>query len=214
MMQAQADGIPSFWTEPWRWAAPEWYRQYGSAPHDCDRRAERLIFSGWIDCFHLPRQWYPPADPRWMSVVQASPDVFRGMASVLGYVALLRAGASVAPACRAPIDPWLAIALKFRDINCMRCNGTATRLCASASYACGVAVLRAMAQRDWPGIDKRLAMLVSPAPFDNGPDGHMEMQPMQDPIVAVESIDTGRCLSLCGAVMRHAATSSMLRDAR
>ncbi len=213
MAQAQADGIPPFWNEPWRWAAPAWHGRYGAPLRHIDGRAERLLYSGWIECFDLPRQWRPPADRRWLPVVQASPEVFRGVASVLGYIALLRAGVSVAHACLSSIDPWLAFALKYRDVNCTRANGGVTRLEFAASYGCGVGVLRAMARCDWPDVDSRLAMLVSPNPFDNASHGNEEMQAMQEHALALEWIDVGRCLSVCGAVTRHAAVRSVLRGA-
>jgi hypothetical protein len=204
-VQAQADGIPPFWTEPWQWAAPAWRRLYGAPPREFDRRAERLIFNGWFECFGLPRQWRAPADPRWMHVVRAPPNALRGIASVLGYVALLRGGVSVALACRSPTDPWLALALKFRAINCLRANGGVACRDLSASYACGVDVLRAMAQCDWPDVDTRLAMLVAPDRFHPMSHENKKMQRMKDQPVALEWIDIGRCLSLCGSVTRHAA---------
>lgn len=205
-MQAQADGIPPlFWIEPWRWAAPQWHIVYGAPPRDFDCRAARLIYSGWIEAFDLPRRWHPPGDPRWLHVAQASPAVLRGVASVLGCIALLRGGLPVEQSCRSPIDPWLAFALKFRDVNCMHSTGDATRLDLSASYACGVAALRAMARQDWPSVDSRLAMLVSPNTFDHAIHGDEPMQEMPLPTLGSEWIDVGRCLSLCGAVTRHAA---------
>ena len=212
-MQAQADDIPPFWYEPWRWAAPAWYGRYGAPRRHFDCRAQRLVFSGWIECFDLPRQWRRPADQRWLPVVLASPERLQGLASVLGYIALFRAGVSPALACRSPIDPWLTLALKFRDINCMRFHGGVTRLDLSASHTCGVGVLRAMAQRDWPDIDSRLAMLIPPPSFDRARHPTEEMQrrqAMQAQTLALESIDVGRCLSLCGAVTRHASARPVL----
>lgn len=212
MMRAQADQVPPFWTEPWRWAEPAWRRRYGAPLRDFDRCAARLIYGGWVACFDLPRQWCPPADPRWLRVVQVSPAVLRGVASVLGYIALLRGGVSVALACRSPIDPWLALALQFREVNCMRSKCVATQLDLSASYACGVGVLRAMARRDWPDVDSRIAMLLAPNAPNRLPDADRDdnpMQAMEDQALALEWIDVGRCLSLCCAVTRHAAAQSV-----
>lgn len=55
MATLPADGIPSFWSEPWRWAAPAWRARYGVQVPSCDfdRYAERLIYSGWVECFGL-----------------------------------------------------------------------------------------------------------------------------------------------------------------
>lgn len=214
MAQLPADDIPAFWTEPWRWASRAWHAEYGAPPCDVDRFAERLIYGGWAECFGLQRQWHPPADPRWLTVVGASPAVLRDIASVLGHLAWLRAGVSVPVACRAPVDPWQAFALRYRDVNCMRSQTrTQTRNPAqggqtSSSYACGVSVLRAMARSDWPHADARFAMLIAV-------DGLVHEQepeaPPRTPTPIVERIDVGRCLSLCCAVARHAAAQGASR---
>lgn len=202
-MQAPADGIPPFWTEPWRWAAPAWRRRYGAPECDVDCRAARLIYSGWAACFDLPRQWCPPGDPRWRAIAQASPTVLAGVASVLGHIALLRAGRSVALMCRGAIGPWLALALKYRDVNSMRSIAVATRrtsACPCPERA-GVDVLRIMARLDWPAIESRIAMLVSPLHDGAGDDGS-ELMP--DASVAIEWVHLDLCLSLCCAVVRQA----------
>ena len=208
MAQLPADDIPAFWTEPWRWASRAWHAEYGAPSRDIDRFAERLIYDGWAECFGLRRRWHPPADPRWLTVVSASPAVLRDMASVLGHLASLRAGVSVPLACRGAIDPWHAFALRYRDVNCMRAQ-TRTRTQAqcgqiSSSYACGLSVLRAMARSDWPHADARLAMLIAADGLVHEHEPEPEETP-RVPTLIVDRIDVGRCLSLCCAVVRHAA---------
>lgn len=208
MAPLPANDIPSFWTEPWRWAAPAWRAQYGVQPCDVDRYAERLIYSGWVECFGLRRRWCPPVDPRWLIVVHASPAVLQDVASVLGHLASLRAGASVALACRPPIDRWHAFALRYRDVNCMRSQTAAALAEPLPPYERGVRVLRAMARLDWPDADSRLAMLISPDALSTCTDA---VEPLLDPRPPVDRIDVGRCLSLCCAAVRHAMASAMLR---
>ncbi|MGN6086320.1 hypothetical protein [Trinickia sp.] len=210
MAQRPADDIPAFWTEPWRWASRAWHAEYGAPPRELDRFAERLIYGGWADCFGLRRRWHPPADSRWLTVIGASPAVLRDMASVLGHLGSLRAGVSVPHACRAPIDPWLAFALRYRDVNCLRAQTRSQAQCGetSSTYACGVSVLRAMARSDWPHADARFAMLMAA-------DGRAhEQEPqasLRAPTLIVDRIHVGRCLSLCCAVVRHAAAQAASR---
>lgn len=214
MAQPPADVVPPFWTEPWRWAAPAWRSRYGAPPCDVDRHAERLIYSGWAECFGLGRRWRAPADARWRVIVQASPAVLHDVASVLGHLASLRAGASVALACRPPIDRWQAFALKYRDVNCMRAQAAATPGESSSPYVHGVAVLRAMARLDWPDADSRLAMLIAPDVDTSHAcdDSHPDSPPhTHETTFIVDRIDVGRCLSLCCAVLRQAVVEPAIR---
>lgn len=208
MTQLPANDIPAFWTEPWRWAAQAWRAQYGAPSRDLDRFAERLIYGGWVQCFGLQRRWRPPADPRWLTVVRASPAVLRDIASVLGHLASLRAGVSAPLVCRPPIDPWRAFALRYRDVNCMRSHTHARCGQTASSYACGVSVLRAMARLDWPDADSRLAMLIAGDGLVPEPESD---EPWRVPMLVVDRIDVGRCLSLCCAVVRHAAAQGASR---
>jgi hypothetical protein len=143
-------------------------------------------------------------------VVHAPPAVLLNVASVLGHLARLRAGGSVALGCRSPIDRWHAFALRYRDVNCMR-PAAAARACGSSSYACGVQVLRAMARRDWPEADSRLAMLLAPDASSLCVDADSRVRA---PMCIVDWVDVGRCLSLCCAVVRHAAAPAMLGGGR
>ncbi|WP_147297942.1 hypothetical protein [Trinickia dinghuensis] len=210
-MSAPVEGIPPFWTEPWRWAAPAWHGRYGASVGDFDSHAERLVYSGWIACFGLPRRWRPPADPRWVHVVQASPSLLHGVATALGHLALLRGGMPVALGCRPSVDPWFALALKYRAVNCLRVGGVVTHSDSSAPRDAGVGVLRAMARQGWPDIDSRVAMLVAP---DASDACHTWEEPKQAQPWAIEWIDVGRCLSLCGAMMRGAASNTSSRGTR
>ena len=203
MMRLPVEEIPPFWTEPWRWAAPAWHARYGVPLCDFDRCSERLIYSGWAAYFGLPWRWRPPVDPRWSIVVQASPGILLDAASVLGHLASLRAGAGAcaALACRPAIDRWLAFALRYRDVNCMRSQITAASGESSSPRVCGVRVLRAMARLDWPDTESRLAMLIPPELYSCG-DNFDECLPA--PTLTIEWIDVGRCLSLCCAAVRQA----------
>lgn len=202
------DDIPLFWVEPWRWAAPAWHVGYGAPARDVDCHAARLIYSGWSTCFGLDRRWRPPGDPRWIEVVRASPAVLHGVASMLGHLAMLRAGVD-SLMCHAPSDRWFALALKYRDVNCMRTVFDAARVASSAAHTSGVCVLRAMARRDWPEIDSRIAMLVPPGPYAIGNAVNTGHLPRQRHALTVEWIDVGRCLSLCGAATRQGGGRSI-----
>lgn len=212
MAQPPADDIPSFWTEPWRWAAPAWRSRYGAPQCDFDGHAERLIYSGWAECFGLESRWRAPVDPRWRALVLAPPAVLRDVASVLGLLASLRAGTAVTLACRPPVDRWQAFALKYRDVNCMRSRRAATAGESSSPYAEGAQVLRAMARTDWPDADSRFAMLIPPDASPVCEDSNAPLvEPFVIPTLTVDWIDVKRCLSLCCAVVRHAAAQAALR---
>lgn len=197
-----AETIPLFWTEPWRWAAPAWQLRYGAPAGDFDCLAARLIYSGWTTCFGLDRRWCPPADARWLDVVRAPPALLRGVASMLGHLAALRADATATLVRCAPSDQWFSLALKYRDVNCMRTAGSAARDEPAAACLRGARVLCAMARCDWPEIGSRMAMIVPP---DTCATGQGRVEPGQgERALTIEWLDASRCLSLCAAAMRHA----------
>lgn len=211
MAQAPAESIPSFWSEPWRGAAPAWRRGYGAPARDFDGHAARLIYSGWGACFGLSGRWCSPSDPRWLSLVCASPAVLEGVVSVLGYIALVRARVPGLLACRPPIDWRLAFALKYRDVRCMRSTLLAPRQDSFDPYVNGVHVLCVMARDGWPAVESRIAMLAPPPASRAGNDAG---ELTQAAIVTIEWVDVDRCLSLCGAVVRHMAAQTASRGAR
>ena len=207
MVRTPVENIPPFWSEPWRWAAPAWCRGYGTPVGDIDGHAARLIYSAWGDCFGLPERWCSPSDPRWLSLVCASPAVLEGVVSVLGYIALVRAGVPGSLACRPPIDRWLAVALKYRDVRCMRSAILAARRDSVDPYVNGVHVLCVMARDSWPAVESRIAMRAPPPVSSAG-------EPTPAATVTIDWIDVGRCLSLCGAVVRHPSAQTISRAAR
>lgn len=208
MTRAEADCAPPFWTEPWRWAAPAWHRRYGAPVRDLDCHEARLVYSAWADAFGLTQQWRAPRDPRWLSVVRASPAALRGVAATLGYIALLRERASSAIVRGEPIDRWFEFALKYREVNCLGVTGIATRGDLSEAEARGVRVLRCMAQRDWPQVSARIAMLTAPEPSHGRGDAGGSSRA---PGFVLERIDVGRCLTISAAVARQASNASMER---
>lgn len=228
-MQALVDAVPAFWSEPWRWAAPEWHDRYGGPRGDLDRYAARLFYSGWAACFGLPKRWSAPSDERWIAIVHAPPDIAHGVARVLGHLALLRCGVPVTPACAGPADQWLRQALRYRDANAIHARVIAPLLDPLPPHACGVAVLRAMARHDWPSAASRFSMLAPPgepgaqrprvaANASNEPNGSTEASDADGSIapaapataqpVAIESINARQCLSICSAVVRHCRAES------
>jgi hypothetical protein len=195
-MEAPLEIIPAFWSEPWRWAAPAWRREYGAPGGEVDRCAARLVYSGWASRFCLPRQWSAPADARWITLVQAPCAALHAAIAMLGQIALLRGGVP-APVCnRGPTDRWLAHALKYREMNSMRIGPLALDGPAPSPRQCGISVLCAMAKRDWSDAESRFAMLA--APDSDGPAGASKPKYALE----IDSIDVSRCLSLCGAVLR------------
>lgn len=228
-MQALVEAVPLFWSESWRWAAPGWHDRYGAPRSDLDRYAARLFYSGWADCFSLPKRWSAPSDERWITLVHAPPDIVHGVVRVLGHLALLRSGAAVTLACADPADRWLRQALRYRDANCLHASVVAPSRDPSLSHACGVAVLSTMARNDWPPAAARFAMLAPPevpgasgpwgaAGTSNGLNGATEAGDARCSIpsnahatahpLLIESIHTRRCLSICSAVIRHCCTES------
>jgi len=110
--------------------------------------------------------------------------------------------------CRAPVDRWLALALKYRQVNCMHSTGVAGEHHPFDAFEQGVHVLRLMARQDWPLVESRVAMLVPPEPAS---DSNPTRVPSRRRAVAIEWVDVGRCLSIGGAVARHVAAESLLR---
>lgn len=202
------DSPPLFWTESWRWAAPAWHSLYGAPARAFDCHEARLVYSAWVPSFGLSREWRPPADPRWLSLVQAPPAVLQGVAAVLGYIALLRAGMPSALLCGAPMNRWFAQALKYRQVNCMHSTGVARVDHPFDACEHGVQVLRLMARQDWPLVESRVAMLVAPKSSDDRNRGRF---PAETSVFGIERVDVGRCLSIGGAVVRHAAAESLSR---
>jgi hypothetical protein len=195
-MAMSPDAIPAFWSEPWRWAAPAWRREYGAPNRDLDRYAARLIYSEWVSRFGLPQRWHAPADARWVELVQSSPAGLYAVIEVLGHLALLRAGAPAAVRGPAARERWLAQALKYRDVHTMRIRPLALPRDLPAVRECGIRVLCAMARRDWPEAESRFAMLAAP---DAG--GVPRASTLASPL-GIDTIDVSRCLSIGGAVLR------------
>jgi hypothetical protein len=143
--------------------------------------------------------------------VHAPPAVLRGVAEVLGYIALLRAGIPSGLLCGAPMDRWFAQALKYRQVNCMHSTGVAGADHPFDACEHGVQVLRLMARQDWPFVESRVAMLVPPTPSD---DRNRRRFASETSAFETERVDVGRCLSIGGAVARLAAAESISRGER
>ncbi|WP_116141328.1 hypothetical protein [Trinickia diaoshuihuensis] len=203
---ANPDVAPRFWTEPWHWAAPAWRRTYGAPPRDLDCFEARLAYRGWAASFGLVEEWRAPADERWLSIVQASPAVLRGVTAALGYIALLRVPLSGALRYRKPMDHWFALALRYREINCIGSAGGVMREDLSEAGMHGVRVLRIMARQDWPEVDSRIAMLAVPDARQVRREA--SIAPHASSFV-IERVDVGRCLSICAAIVRHSAAESI-----
>ncbi|MGG1944057.1 hypothetical protein AB1286_04520 [Trinickia sp. NRRL B-1857] len=140
--------------------------------------------------------------------MQAPPPILQGVAAALGHIALLRAGVSSALLCRAPVDRWLALALKYREVNCIDSTAVAGTQNPFDASEQGVHVLSLMARQDWPLVESRVAMLVPPRPSDD-PDPARFLSHTR--AVAIERVDVGRCLTIGGAVVRQAAAESLSR---
>lgn len=192
-MEARPDVIPGFWSESWRWAAPAWRREYGAPSGDVDHYAARLLYSGWAARFGLPQRWRAPDDVRWVALVQAPPAALHAVILVWGWLAWLRAGAPVPAGGAAATDRWLAQALRYRDVNCMRIRPRAQNDPLPSPQRCGVSVLCAMASREWPDAESRFAMLAAP---------DARGAAIAEYALAFDSIDVSRCLSIGGAVRR------------
>lgn len=212
--------IAPFWLEPWRYAAPAWRERYGAPRCDVDAHAARLVYGGWAAYFGLAQGWRPPSDPNWLAVLRAPPASLHRLASALGYIALVRAGASNVLLHAAWSDRACACALKYRETNCMKAvlltsppfDPAACRA-RPTPHDCGVDVLRAMARQAWPEAESRFAMLVSP-PSPNVPDGLKQpgcpVQSEPGPALRIERVDVRRTLSVCAAVMRRLGADSVV----
>jgi hypothetical protein len=199
-MQAANNPIPAFWSESWRWAAPAWRGRYGAPNREVNAYAGRLIYSEWAARFGLPQRWRPPADARWVALVQGAPAGLHAVAEVLGRIAFLRAGAPVPVHDAAASDRWPAQALRYRDVNSMRVRLVAPGSHLTSPLRSGVSVLCAMARRGWPDAESRFAMLAEPEAL--GVRGAASGLAATSSL-AIDSIDVSRCLSISGAVLRR-----------
>jgi hypothetical protein len=68
-----------------------------------------------------------------------------------------------------------------------------------------------MARSDWPHADARFAMLIA---ADELAHEQEPEEPVRAPTLIVDRIHVGRCLSLCCAVVRHAAAQAASRGGR
>lgn len=221
MTPAPIDAMPSFWIEPWRFAALVWRALYGAPQLEFDRHAERLVYSGWANCFGLCQRWRAPNDPGWLALLDTQPARLHRVATTLGYVALARAGVADVLLRAARSDRASADALKYREVNCMSASLlTPSSLSRSvgdvalAPHACGVDVLCAMARQDWPDAESRFAMLVAPewarAPGTaHAPNVKTLFQ--HEPVLSIDRIDVGRCLTICRAAVRQFAAGCATR---
>lgn len=216
--------MPSFWIEPWRFAAPAWRSLYGVPQFDGDPYAARLVYSGWATHFGLCQRWRAPNDPSWLVLLDTQAAWLHRVATTLGYVALARAGAADVLLHAAQSDRASVDALKYREVNCMSASlSTSSSLSRSARrdaltpHACGVAVLCAMARHGWPDAESRFAMLVGPGAVRGHrtadmPNGKTLFQ--HEPVISIDRIDVGRCLSIWRAAARHIAAGSASRSER
>lgn len=218
------DAIPSFWIEPWRFAAPAWRSVYGAPPFEFERHAARLVYSGWATCFGLCQRWRTPGDRGWLALLDMQPARLHRIATTLGFIALAKAGAGELLLRAAQSDPASADALKYREVNCMsavlltppspsRSNGRD----ALAPHACGVDVLCAMARQDWADAQARFAMLVAPGAAREPDTANMANDAIlsrHEPVLSIDRIDVSRCLSICRAAARRFAADSATRGER
>lgn len=199
MTKPLIDGWPAFWFAPWRWAHADWHQRYGAsvARPAGGTAGQRLLFRGWIDTFQLGRQWMQPADLRWFNALAAPPDIMRDAAAVLGWVALVRAGAIKHAGTTA--ERLLLHALRYRQVNCIDARLSPRGGAQWDATACGLELLHAMAEADWPDVAARIAMMRA-----------TQSQPANACLV-VERLDVARCVTLWLAVLRwlhspHAGT--------
>lgn len=179
-----------FWFEPWAWADEAWRIRYGLPASATGREAARLHFSGWIDVFSLGRDWSLPADARWLALLDMSPRGLRDAASLLGWLALLHAPGGGRHARDAARDPLARRALRYRTVNCMRVVGDARTAGGWPAQAHGLRILRMMAERDWPDVAGRLAMMLEPG------------AEADERTLRVETLVVPRCLALVLAAHR------------
>ncbi|HTH76831.1 MAG TPA: hypothetical protein VL635_20785 [Trinickia sp.] len=224
MTPAPIDAMPSFWTEPWRFAAPVWRALYGAPQLAFDRHAERLVYSGWVNCFGLCQRWRAPSDPGWLDLLDTQPARLHRVATTLGYLALARAGAADVLLRAARSDRASADALKYREVNCMSASlltppslSRPVRGVALAPHACGVDVLCAMARQAWPDAESRFAMLVAPGrarALDTANAPNAKTLCRHEPVLSIDRIDVGRCLTICRAAVRQFAAGCATRGER
>lgn len=222
MTPAPIDAMPSFWIEPWRFAAPVWRTLYGAPQLAFDRHAERLVYSGWVNCFGLCQRWRAPSDPGWLDLLDTQPAWLHRVATTLGYVALARAGAADVLLRAAQLDRSSVDALKYREVNCMSASLlTPSSLCRSACRdaltprACGVEVLCAMARHGWPDAESRFAMLVGPGAVTARHTAKLSNSQAifrREPALSIDRIDVGRCLTICRAAVRKVAAGCATRS--
>jgi len=190
MTEPLVDGWPAFWFAPWRWAHADWRLRYGAsaALFAGGTARQRLLLRGWIDTFQLGRQWAPPADLRWFEALAAPPAMMLDAAAVLGWIALVRAGGI--KEASTPYERRLLCALRYRDVNCIdACLGPYGGAQWDAT-TCGLDLLLAMAEADWPDVAARVAMMRAPQPRP------------ADASLIVRRLDAARCVTLWLAVLR------------
>jgi hypothetical protein len=182
-----------FWFEPWRWADPGWHRLYAAAHLPVRCEAARLAFAGWIDTFRLEREWRQPEDARWLQLCGIEPEALRTVATVLGWIAILRAPGGWPHARGIEADPVLRWAFRYRDVNWIDIRAVDRGMAAYDAQASGLQLLLLAAKSQWPDIGRRLQMM--PAPHAIAGDGAL----------AVIRLDGARCLTLSLAVARRLA---------
>jgi hypothetical protein len=184
-----------FWFEPWRWADPGWQRFYGASQLPVRCEAERLAFAGWIDTFGLEREWRHPEDARWLQLCELEPEALRTLATVLGWIAILRAPGGWPHALGVKVDSVLRWAFLYRDVNWIEIRAVDPGMAAYDAQASGLQLLLAAAKSQWPDIGRRLAMMLAPTAIPG--DGALN----------IVRIDGARCLTLSLAVARRLAVA-------
>ncbi|PTB17174.1 hypothetical protein C9I57_29310 [Trinickia symbiotica] len=219
---------PRFWFEPWHWADHGWHLRYGVPVAPAAGSAARLVFGGWIGAFGLECEWRAPPDPRWLQLVSFSPALLRELASVLGWIAVLRAsgGWRFARGGEGPLKRWPThhplwqCALRYRDVNCLesRIVESPTTTTYDARTA-GLRLLQRAAAMQWPDISGRLLMMRSPderhgeepSTMACAGGGHSCSGDPPEPVVtgplAIAHIDVGLCLAVALATARRLAAT-------
>jgi hypothetical protein len=206
MDEAMSKAWHRFWFEPWHWADDTWHRRYGApapapAPgHIENPYARRLLFGGWASAFDLPMQWSEPSDARWTHLLAIEPRMLREAAAMLGWVGMLRAPGGVTLLHDAHDDRLLRRALRYRDINCIETTIDLHVRPALSPHACGLNMLRCMAETGWPEIASRIAMMLPPE------------LPSSTCALHIHRIDVARCLTLWGAAARWLSDGAQHKD--
>jgi hypothetical protein len=185
-----------FWFEPWRWAEAGWQRLYGVSELVAPCEGKRLAFAGWFDTFGLEREWREPQDIRWLQLCELEPHALRTVATMLGWIAMLRAPGGWSHSLGIEVDPVLRWAFLYRDVNWIEIRAVDRGMAAYDAQANGLQLLRLAANSQWPDIDRRLTMMLAPTAIP------------ANRVLSFVSIDAVRCLTLSLALARRLSRES------